>query len=284
MGHEGEGSESGRFDFDLKLARTREHLLRLDDEIDGFVKVVKESVTEQADTDAPGYQCVWVDADEPPRYPLAPLIADSLQCLRTGLDQLAFELSSRGPANFTEKGEQACEFPIFGDVWKGKPERGRDLWKAQGIPKVEFAETGAQEVIEGKQPYHYGARFKTNPLWVVHELNRIEKHRMLHPVAMTLRDVRIPSPNRWSNVRSVASGTLFIGKRRIEGRTQIARFPLEPIDPSRVARVGIRPNNIGVVFADSVPLVGGKPVMDTLWRLYNHAVTEVVLPLRPFLE
>ena len=75
----------------------------------------------------------------------------------------------------------SSEFPIFdcrtrylGRDIKGQPQRGSGRWRIRAIdPK-------AQAVIEGLQPYHRGDNRHADPLWKLHRLCNIDKHRVLH--------------------------------------------------------------------------------------------------------
>jgi len=42
----------------------------------------------------------------------------------------------------------------------------------------------ARTIVEGLQPYRRGQNFASHPLWVLHELSRIDKHRLPHVVLM----------------------------------------------------------------------------------------------------
>jgi hypothetical protein len=108
-----------------------------------------------------------------------PLIAgDFCYCLRSGLDQLAWQLAR---INKVAHPRTHTSFPIFSvKSPNGFQDKTRDV-----LP-------GAVEVIEALQPYHRGDDFKNHPLWLLNELCNIDKH-MIFAVHSTLGTVRFPN-------------------------------------------------------------------------------------------
>ncbi len=138
-----------------------------------------------------GRTIVRAKITEPPPPELSLILGDTAHVLRSALDHLALELAvaHHRPNPITPAVEKASEFPIFPEkvghelgsntfnrVEKktGKPARGSGLHKLQG------AHPDAIKAIEGIQPYHRGAAYAEDPLWVIHELDRIDKHRRLN--------------------------------------------------------------------------------------------------------
>jgi hypothetical protein len=114
-----------------------------------------------------------------------PLIAgDFCYCLRSGLDQLAWQLAR---INKVAQPRTATSFPIFS---KEPPDGFKDKTK-DILPR-------AVEVIEALQPYHRGAAFKEHPLWLLNELCNIDKHMLfaVHSVAGTVSFLNVEVPYR----------------------------------------------------------------------------------------
>lgn len=139
---------------------------------------------------------------EPPPLDFSLILGDAAHALRSALDHLALELavSHHRPSSLPPAIEKASEFPIlpykvgnelggnaFHRVEKktGKPARGSGLHKLQGV------HPSALEAIEGIQPYHRGTAYAEDPLWVIHELDRIDKHRRLNLTACAVGGVGI---------------------------------------------------------------------------------------------
>jgi hypothetical protein len=114
-----------------------------------------------------------------------PLIAgDFCYCLRSGLDQLAWQLAR---INKVAQPRTAASFPIFST----KPPNGfKD--KTKDLLPV------AVEVIEALQPYQRGAAFKEHPLWLLNELCNIDRHMLfaVHSVAGTVSISNVEVPYR----------------------------------------------------------------------------------------
>jgi hypothetical protein len=139
---------------------------------------------------------------EPPPAKFALIAGDAVHALRASLDHLALELAvvNHRPNPVPSVAEKASEFPIFpskvgddlgSDIFHrvkkktGEPAPGSGLYKLQG------AHPDAIKAIEGIQPYHRGTADTEDPLWLIHELDRIDKHRRLHFTAYTLGSVGI---------------------------------------------------------------------------------------------
>jgi len=138
---------------------------------------------------------------EPPPGLLSLIVGDAVHALRASLDHLALELAvaHQSPAPLSEPIEKASEFPIL--PLKAGNDLGSDLFHrvkktgepapGSGLHKLQGVHPDAVEAIEGKQPYHRGTAFAEDPLWVIHELDRIDKHRRLHLTAYAMGAVGI---------------------------------------------------------------------------------------------
>src|SRR5262249_24096931 len=95
---------------------------------------------------------------------LALIAGDFICCLRSSLDQLAWQLASQSG----RQSNRIC-FPIF----------GQDSLETQiSIAKATFGiPDGAVTLMRQLQPYHHGDSFKTHCLWILHTLWNVDKHR-----------------------------------------------------------------------------------------------------------
>jgi hypothetical protein len=95
------------------------------------------------------------------------IAADALQCLRTALDQAIWSL-----ARLTCEDPGRTQFPVFKDRPTSKNDFARWEQQTSGVPPK------AVEFIETLQPYNRpeGAPITSSPLWLLHEMNRIDKH------------------------------------------------------------------------------------------------------------
>jgi hypothetical protein len=93
------------------------------------------------------------------------IFGDLLQCLRTALDQAVWSLIYR----YNRTDSEGSEFPIFGSRPTDRKSFER---KTKGLP------AGAVAYVESIQPYNH-LPVSEYPLWQLHELNRIDKHRRI---------------------------------------------------------------------------------------------------------
>ena len=114
---------------------------------------------------------------------LPDFVGEAVHNMRSALDHMALALNKKGYAEayggaalpVTEV--TSSLFPIYGNLNnKGQPMNGAEAFRSatgyRNMPQ------GAVNLIEKLQPYNQGQDFTSNPLWIVHELNRIDKHRI----------------------------------------------------------------------------------------------------------
>jgi hypothetical protein len=96
----------------------------------------------------------------------AMLLGEFLYCLRSGLDQLAWQLSTPEAKRTNAK---RVYFPMFPKVENS--EKRRELKKTLGL----FPSDVATE-IDALQPYHGPGAVEDHPLWQLHTLCNLDKH------------------------------------------------------------------------------------------------------------
>jgi len=157
-----------------KIDRARQHLDCLQDEIRRFLDSHPYRVVIERDREAGELHVVYYpDGTPDPAWPL--IVGDIMHNLRSALDHVVHDLS--GGADMTE-------FPIYADVCDFyRVERYRHTVPARGfgLHKIRaVSDNRAWFFIEGMQPYNAGKNAYRAALWVLHELNNIDKHRTLH--------------------------------------------------------------------------------------------------------
>lgn len=113
------------------------------------------------------------DMPQPPSHEWGPIIGDIGHNLASALDHLVCVLS------VANGGKADCiktEFPIFAT------EKGEHGYDKDGAWRVGSLSDADQATIRGLQPYHAGNDARSRPLWLLRELNRIDKHRRIHTV------------------------------------------------------------------------------------------------------
>jgi hypothetical protein len=266
----------------LRFKRADDHLQQLEIEIRSWVKTHPCTITTKRDSE-PGVHLTLASIDKIPLDPIALIISDILHNLRSGLDSLAYALAEKYSGTLSPQVAKKSEFPIFGDIdGQGVSGKGLVLFNG-GLSKIGGVDPAAQTVIESLQPYHDGASFVDHPLWRLHELNRIDKHRLLHPVAAHFRGAAldlIKSINlNFNNIRSAGAGFIDTRLGVIEQETIIARYKLPPIDPQQEMHAHFFPP-IEIAFGS---IVEGQPAVAVLAGIHKHIVQHVLPPLEVFL-
>lgn len=164
--------------FRLKLNRAYEHAETLDRETRAWIETDPYEIVDEADPEPPLHQVNHAHViyrrfritrlDQMPDRFLA-LTGDCLFNLRSSLDHLAFALALARTPSMTSEQEAGSEFPIFHD---------RPMRHGEERRKVGCINPQAAAIIKALQPHHR-RDYRDDPLWQIHELNRIDKHRFL---------------------------------------------------------------------------------------------------------
>jgi hypothetical protein len=277
-------------DHTLKLRRALDHLQWLNDyEREWFRGDSHHSVrVTQTELDLRGmrgpygfplYQFeAWVRAEPPPTYPFAMVIGECLHNMRSALDLLAYELAVANvyPQPVSENVKEASEFPIIGDESaKGIPRMGAAIFRDNALPrKIRGVDPSAHAPIEAVQPYTDGAAFREHPLWRLHQLDRISKHRLLHTVVAFVEDAGF-SLTRSKNFSGAAYPTPYPGIVQNERETKVASIAGGPMWDEEMVVV-IKPT-LSVCFAPDTPDADTAPVVPLLADVYAY-ITDNVLP------
>jgi hypothetical protein len=243
-----------------------------------------------------GVLTAFVTAEQPPRDPVSLLIGDVLHNLRSALDLLAFALASAYTKPLPEEFAERSEFPIFGDEdregnrgigstrFHERTKKGLPTARS-GLAKIAGWHPDAQAAVERLQPYQRGNEFRSDPLWLLHELDRVSKHRLLHAgVAVGAGNLlRLEPPYEAMNVRAIGPGLIDSIGGPLDTDTPIARWwGVRPIDPNAEVNMEIHPA-LQVAFRPEAVGSQDKLVVPTLAELYNHIVGKVIPSVTPYL-
>jgi hypothetical protein len=157
-----------------KLERAHESILSLEGEIEIFLQEGSGSVIPK-DDQAAAQEAVKHHTSRiiPGRFSI--LVGEIVHHLRSSLDHVAWQLSSQQKRLSDPSG---IEFPIFCSKPMDKSATRRYQRKIEGV-----GEHG-RKIIDALQPYNRDPAFLltgpvNDPLWIVHEMDRIDKHREL---------------------------------------------------------------------------------------------------------
>jgi hypothetical protein len=282
------------FDHELKFKRAEEHLLNLDYFTRRWIYFEQHCrIRYERDADT-GLIVALATSDQPPINPISLWLGEALHNMRSGLDNLAFALAvaNHAPGQLPDDIAKASEFPIFGDEDSGgRPNRGHDVFheldrrgdpkRGSGLYKIRGMAGGAQNVIEGLQPYYRGNAFRDHPLWRIHELDNFNKHRLLHTTVAHSHATSIDDLKSF-NYRIGGDGSWESIEGPIGTDTPIARIDARPIDPELEMHVEIEPQ-LRIAFSDSAPCMQHVPAAEALAESFVYIVTNVLAPLTAFL-
>ncbi|HWD00021.1 MAG TPA: hypothetical protein VG456_24845 [Candidatus Sulfopaludibacter sp.] len=176
-------------DLKLKTERARKHITEFLKASEVFFK--EHPYTVSAKRDANTREVIYYVSSSTPVPAAIRLIAgDAIQNLRSALDHLVWQLVDKHSGS----GGNATEFPVCADL---KDFTNRAPRKIRGVSQAVFNKIAAFE------PYQNA---KGHELWVLHNLNRIDKHRLL---------VAVGTAHRYMNVGKLMDGKIeqFFGRK-----------------------------------------------------------------------
>jgi hypothetical protein len=158
-----------------KLKRANENIRKLAGEINRMFQAPPYAGVEYEDSKALQEA---IDEHEGKRrfHRFGVLSGEIIHHLRSSLDHVVWQLSSEmAHSSIPDR----IEFPIFKERPVGEGPLSRYNRKIEGIPKSNI---GALALIKSVQPYN-GAHPLDDPLWIIHDMDRIDKHREIIVVA-----------------------------------------------------------------------------------------------------
>jgi hypothetical protein len=196
-----------------------------------------------------------------PALPL--LVGDCIHNTRSALDHLVFQLAILNRASSTSANKTA--FPIC-----LTPEHFRDSTARKVAP---FISSAALTEIEKLQPYATGNAGAEDIIWVLHQLDIIDKHRLLlvtvskfRPAAFT---VTVPTGEKFA--RDIPSGDW---KPSIDG-AEIIRFDLSEAI-KQPGKVNVTIKTASTVQMENTGMVcDGMPVEAVLSDCIQHTINIV---------
>jgi len=151
-----------------RVARAEEHLEPIKRHIIAYLNSAFDNVVGEFKEDEEGTWLHLVDATFLPPPRMHTLIGEFLHNLRSALDHLAWRLVEQNGGKTTED----TRFPI---LWEPPPANKKGVAPPPHVSGGVSAD--ALAIIECAQPYKWGVRFAEHPLWLLHGLWNIDKHR-----------------------------------------------------------------------------------------------------------
>lgn len=163
-----------------KLERAEEHLDALHDGIEAFVATEPYRVEVEFHSDVEQHVAYTRVIEDPP-FRLSAIVGDVLQNLRSCLDHVAWGVASRthGEAALDRIAREVA-FPI---TWN--PAHFAQAAVLRHLPE------DARAFLKWLQPHEGGHRPEARALLTLHELAKVDRHRVLHPTFAQLDLSRI---------------------------------------------------------------------------------------------
>lgn len=260
--------------YSQKLNRAGKHVEDLRSVCDDWLGMDAYRIVPHTDAHT-GRTEVRAEISKPPPPEVALIMGDAVHAIRASLDHLALELAVafHSPSAVPSDIEENSEFVIVGDA---DETRGAHLFQSAAGRKLKGIDPKAREAIKGIQPYHRKTAFAQDPLWMIHELDRIDKHRRLNLTTYALGSVAINPPR--------GSTTMQIGELHIEHAGHDG--PVN--DGDVVAAYTIRNSNLQIDFTRDISLAEPSlpervSVVEAVAALRIYVMDEVFPLLRQFL-
>ena len=209
-----------------KMNRAKEQLAQIEDEVASFWERKPYGSIGHYEPESSRYVFSIRVFEPTPFARWGVLVGEFIHNVRSAIDHVAWQLvclNNRKPI------ERQTGFPICMNPSDWHTQRGGGLWMLEG------ASDHIKTEIEGLQPYHAGDLKRDHYLAVLQDLWNIDKHRVLHTVAVVPDEVGLtPLPLR--DVERVID-TEIVTPDRIEEGAEFGYAVIEPSGPNPKMRV-----------------------------------------------
>lgn len=204
---------------------------------------------------------------DPPRKEWSLVIGDCVQNFRSALDHMVWQLA---PQKARRDAPTSLEFPIFLDPLR---------YNAAAPTRIASLPAAAQRIIESVQPFNRDEPIK-DPLWQLHTLSNIDKHRRLHvgdvsleAVTLSVRGTRMNE--QWRAAPPAVRARSGMAIARVT-EAEVRKFG-EP------GRIQVQPGAVLTIAFDESEDVTGEGVIGTLRHIHGR-VGDVLDRLEPCID
>jgi hypothetical protein len=191
-----------------KIQRAEEHLGQLRVDHARFLERNPYRMLREMDVEPRYYIWRAKIVEPPPLERWSSLTGECVHALRSALDHTAHEL-----VQINKPGSAYSEFPIY------KDRDGPKGWTSNGERKLPGVDPKVIAQVKWLQPYRRDGDL--DPLWVINDLDIIDKHRRLNLVSPMLRHARYTADNP-GDIEDIES----LAGPFVDG-TPVARFRLK---------------------------------------------------------
>jgi hypothetical protein len=242
-------------DAQLKLGRAAEHIATVRTLVNAWLEGPDLKIEQIRGADDHTEARVRLRGSPPPG--IAIVVGEAVHSLRSALDNAVYA-SARAAAGGTldEKTERALEFAVVGPGTQVDFDAAAN-WKLSGVPDAVCM------VVEDDQPYRWTTEehpdgYRFHPVWLVHDLDRIDKHRRLALTAAAVRHAAVGIPEG------------------VEPEVKFFHLHGPVVDGQLIAsylgsHLGVEfLYDLGVTLVDGPASITGATVAETLDSLFNH--------------
>jgi hypothetical protein len=252
--------------FHLKLRRAREHFGAFNEAAKWWLETEPYRVAQEIDAEADTKQVVVI-ADRQPPERLSLMLGDAIQNLRSSLDYLIGDLARASSSGYLMPSiERDLQFPI---TTKRASLKGAVRHQA----RLRLVPLRAGALIQKLQPYRRGQNPATHPLWILHQLSNIDKHRRI-PLLMA-----VVSSVDYDSVRVGSVGSLTMGGT---GPFKHKAILLAYSPANADVDVNLGSVRVDIALGEGLP-AAGQPVAAVVPSLFNLIHEQVIRPLTAYL-
>jgi hypothetical protein len=251
-----------------KVNRAREHIEALSEAIQSTVKGYRyRVVVAERDTHHPGYRALRIETQNDLVLPISwsVIVGEVAHDLRSALELLAYQLLLLNQPTSRALTEVTFPIRIHGPrSSKSKPDR----W---GKNAARLFKREHMAMIQRLQPYHRKNGKRRNHLWLLHEVNRADKHRLIQLASVAMARIEaqrvtlMGDPNDRTYTPMV--GNLLV-RNRVPFKDSAKVGRIETLDTQHNVQVNVAVA-AEVVFLQGCKAVQGFPVITVLHGAAN---------------
>lgn len=248
-----------------KSVRAYKLIRMLEREFSRFTAVTKREIVVDKDECIGDFFTLRSRISKAPPTEWGAIVGEIAHDLRSALDGLVWQLIILNGIDPETLRSPKPSFPIFFQATGGNESfsgRGRSLIHDRIRPEHEAR-------IEALQPYNCPTDPSDSTLWVLHELNNADKHRLIPLVGAGTAESfshytfgRKPAGMSYSEVRELTRITEYI----LTDGSKIGEVHRSVVESGEVKFIPI----LNIAFGGGLPAVNGKPVLSILELMRKH--------------
>jgi hypothetical protein len=247
-----------------KLRRAEEHLIAVQNEIAWFLNEKPYRIREEREVDGTEH-AFYIDIERPIPHRLSLIVGDCLQTLRSSLDHLAWVFRTK-------------DGRVYFAIRKGAPVANKRGTGDSLDSEIGPVRDDARALIKALQPHTRGDT-ERDPLWVLNELARVDRHQSLHLLGAVSQSTTFSIGKRDANGNFYVAAIPYAEKFEVPKVTfgpfhngaEAARFILVPAQPEMYVDLQVA---FHITFGEATP-APNFPIVPTLASMLGFIRSEV---------